>query len=118
MSRGRLRALPDSTTDDPLEVAPELNDEPVANASEDLDTGDAVITGIVVELEATFDEEEVLIGRVGGEVNCDLGDTLMAEKGMWEDCGNRAFTFCRTAATFAPPCEPAANPVYEDVIVA
>ena len=94
LSRGRLRALPDSTTDDPIEVAPELIDEPVANASEDLDTEDAVITGIVVELEATFDEEEVIIDRVGGGVNCDLGDTLMAEKGIWEDCGNRAYSLC------------------------
>ena len=44
LSRGRLRALPDSTTDDPIDVEPELTDETVAIASVDLSLGDVLLT--------------------------------------------------------------------------
>ena len=42
----------------------------------------------------------------------------MAEKGIWEDCGNRAYSLCGSAATFAPLSESAAKPAYDEEMVA
>ena len=129
MSRGRLRAPPTNTIEELIDVDPEVADDEVTVASEELIAGNVPLTRVVCDLDALVVDEVPEDGVIGGDGIPDLANTLVDEKGIHEDDGlvatlsasrDLAMAFaphCK-AATFAPRKESVSKPVYEDVSVA